>query len=173
MAQQARITSVDELESFRSAMIIFMNKASRAVDQVGDEVKRSRYWLVNDRVPFWQMQIKKRQKVLDQANQELLSARNSEFRDSLAVQQMAVRKAKGAVKEAEDKLDVLKGWCRRYDHETDPRVRKLESLRHFIDNDLPKGIAYLTQAIRTLESYAERSAPAEAPPPPSELPPSL
>ena len=171
MAQQARITSLDELESFRASLIIFMGKANRALDQVADEVKRTRYWLQNTQLLHWETQIKRRQKLLDQANQELISARFSEFKKTLSVQQMAVRKAKASVVEAEAKLVKLKAWCRNYDHETDPRVRKLESLRHFLENDIPKAIAYLVQAQRTLESYAERSAPMDAPPPPSEITP--
>lgn len=172
MAQQARITSIDELESFRTSLIIFMGKANRALDQVGDEVKRTRYWLQNEQREHWEKQIKRRQKILDQANQELLSARFSEFKNSLNVQQMAVRKAKAAVQEAEEKLQKVKVWGRNYDHETDPRVRKLESLRHFLENDVPKAIAFLVQAQRTLEDYSRSHELAEAPPPPSEtIPP--
>ena len=171
MAQQARITSIDELESFRTSLIIFMGKANRALDQVGDEVKRTRYWLQNTQREHWQQQIKRRQKILDQANQELMSARFSEFKNSLNVQQMAVRKAKAAVQEAEEKLQKVKLWGRNYDHETDPRVRKLESLRHFLENDVPKAIAFLVQTQRTLEDYSRSHDLLEAPPPPSETTP--
>ncbi|MDB6137786.1 MAG: hypothetical protein JWO94_858 [Verrucomicrobiaceae bacterium] len=173
MAQQARVTSLDQLESFRASLIIFMGKAHRALDQVADEVKRTRHWLQHDQRVVWETQVKRRQKILDQAGQELISARYSEFRESLAVQQMAVRKAKAAVQEAEEKLQRIKTWSRNYDHETDPRVRKLESLRHFLEVDVPKAIAYLSQTQRTLEDYTERSAPVEPPAPPSDnaLPP--
>ena len=173
MAQQARVTSLDELESFRTSLIIFMGKANRALDQVSDEVKRTRHWLQNDQRLVWETQVKRRQKLLDQANQELISARYSEFKDSLAVQQMAVRKAKAALQEAEEKLLKIKGWSRNYDHETDPRVRKLESLRHFLETDIPKAIAYLSQTQRTLEDYSERSAPVDSPRPTTDtdLPP--
>jgi len=170
MADHAKITSLDALESFRASLIIFLAKANRALDQVADEVKRTRYWLQNEKKLEWENQRKKRQKLFDQANQELISARFSEFKNSLAVQQMAVRKAKALVDEAEGKLDMLKAWSRKYDHETEPRVKKLESLRHFLDNDLPRAILYLAQQHRTLESYAERSAPVEAPPPPTSDP---
>jgi len=174
MADHAKITSLDALESFRASLIIFLAKSNRALDQVADEVKRTRYWLQNEKRLEWEAQLKRRQKLFDQANQELISARFSEFKNSLAVQQMAVRKAGALVQEAEQKLDVIKAWSRKYDHETEPRVKKLESLRHFLDTDIPKAIAYLAQAHRTLESYTERSAPAEAPPPPtSETGPSL
>ncbi|MDB6120111.1 MAG: hypothetical protein JWO08_3892 [Verrucomicrobiaceae bacterium] len=165
MAQQARVTSLDQLEYFRTSLIIFMGKANRALDQVADEVKRTRYWLQNEQRTVWETQVKRRQKLLDQANQELISARFSEFKDSLAVQQMAVRKAKAAVQEAEEKLLKVKTWSRNFDHEADPRVRKLESLRHFLEVDMPKAIAYLSQTQRTLEDYTERSAPADTPPP--------
>ena len=171
MAQQARITSLDELEAFRTSLIIFMGKANRALDQVSDEVKRTRYWLQNDQRDHWEKQIKRRQKILDQASQELISARYSEFKNSLNVQQMAVRKAKAAVAEAEEKFQKLKLWIRNYDHETDPRVRKLESLRHFLENDVPKAIAFLVQAQRTLEDYSRSHELTAAPPPPSETSP--
>jgi len=169
MAQQARVTSLDELESFRTSLIIFMGKANRALDQVSDEVKRTRNWLNHDQRLFWETQAKRRQKLLDQANQELISARYSEFKDSVSVQQMAVRKAKAALQQAEEKLLKVKGWSRNYDHETDPRVRKLESLRHFLETDIPKAIAYLSQTQRTLEDYTERSAPVEAPHPTTDI----
>lgn len=163
MADQAKITSLDALEALRTGLIIFMGKANRALDQVSDEVKRTRNWLQNDQWLHWEAQLKRRQKVLDQANQELVSARFSEFRDSLSVQQMAVRKAKAAVAEAEQKLQKIKGWSRAYSQETEPRVKKLESLRHFLETDVPKAIAWLSQAQRTLEAYADRSSPVDVP----------
>ncbi len=174
MAEFAKITSLDALESFRASLIIFLAKANRALDQVADEVKRTRYWITNEKKLEWEAQRKRRQKLFDQANQELISARFSEFKNSLAVQQMAVRKAKALVDEAEQKLEMLKAWSRRFDQETEPRLKKLESLRYFLDTDLPKAIAYLVQAHRTLEAYAERSGPVDAPPPtsdPNALPP--
>ena len=106
MADHAKITSLDALESFRASLIIFLAKSNRALDQVADEVKRTRYWLQNEKRLEWEAQLKRRQKLFDQANQELISARFSEFKNSLAVQQMAVRKAGALVQEAEQ-LDAL------------------------------------------------------------------
>ena len=52
--QQAKVTSLDALEAFRSSAIVFASKARRAVDQASDEVRRTRYWLEGDRRTFWE-----------------------------------------------------------------------------------------------------------------------
>jgi hypothetical protein len=45
----------------------------------------------------------------------------------------------------------------------EPLTRKIEGLRHYLDADLPKGLAFLVQAHRTLSAYADVGAPAAAP----------
>lgn len=159
MAEQAKVTRLDALESFRASLIVFLAKARRSVDEVCDEVKRTRHWLQHEQRLHWETQVKKRQKVLDQAQQELMSARFSEFVDTPSMQQLAVRKARRALEEAQEKLRLVKVWNRDFDNLADPLVRKLESLRFYLDHELPEGVSFLSQAQRTLESYAETPLP--------------
>jgi hypothetical protein len=154
MADQAKVTSLDALEHFRSSLIVFINRAQSSVDEVLDEVRRTRLWLLNDQRFLWEREIRKRQKLLDSAKTELMSARMSGLREVTSPQENAVRKAKEALNEAEEKLRNVKRWTRDYEHAIDPLTRKIESLRYFLDHDLPKGLAFLVQAQRTLESYA-------------------
>ena len=49
MAEQAKVTSLHALESFRADLIVFISEAHRAVDEVGDEVRRTRYWIQKQR----------------------------------------------------------------------------------------------------------------------------
>ena len=44
MATEAKVRSVDALESLRASLIIFGTRARRAIDQVGEEVSRTRQW---------------------------------------------------------------------------------------------------------------------------------
>lgn len=171
MAEQARITSIDALEIFRSNLILFLTKAHRSVDEVTDEVRRTRMWLQQDRRMHWEQQIRARRRALDQAEQELMSAKLSGLRDSTTAQEEAVRKAKRALIEAEEKLRRVKLWNRDFDGRADPMLKRLQSLRHFLDFDMPKGVSFLVQAQKTLESYSERSAPAAAPAAPTETAP--
>ena len=163
MAQQVRVTSIDALESLRSALIIFLTKARRSLDDVGDDVRRTRMWLQHDQRFHWEGQVRQREKKLGQAEQELLSAKLSGLRDNLVIQQNAVRKAKAALEEAEGKLRNVKRWNRDFDSAADPLVKRLESLRSYLDFELPDAIAFLVQAQRTLDAYMEAPPPAAAP----------
>ena len=150
---EARIRSLDALVEWRSSMIVFQTKARRSVSQITDEVKGTRQWLETVQRPHWEMQIKKRSRKMDQANQELISARFSTLKDNLMVQEQALRKAKVAVKEAEDKLRLTKRWILEYDRVVATPVRKLENLHHYVDHELPKAILHLQQLLTTLEGY--------------------
>ena len=163
MANQVRVTSIDALESLRSALIIFLTKARRSLDDVGDDVRRTRMWLQHDQRFHWEGQVRQRHKVLGQAEQELLGAKLSGLRDNLAVQQAAVRKARAALDEAEGKLRNVKRWNRDFESAAGPLVKRLESLRQYLDFELPDAIAFLVQAQRTLDAYMEAPPPAAAP----------
>jgi hypothetical protein len=164
MADQAKVTSLDALELFRSNLIVFINRAQSSVDEVLDEVRRTRLWLLNDQRFLWEREIRKRQKLLESAKTELMSARMSGLREVTSPQENAVRKAKEALTEAEEKLRNVKRWTRDYEHAIDPLTKKIEGLRYFLDHDLPKGLAFLVQAQRTLESYADLRPIKEAAP---------
>ena len=161
MAEQVKVTSIDALEAFRASLIVFLTTAHRCVDEVGDEVRRTRGWVQHDQRLHWEGQLRARKRKLDQAQGELMTARLSGLRDSTSAQQAAVTKAKRAVAEAEEKLHLVKLWARDFDHKLEPHTKTLESLRHLLDHDLPKGVAYLVKAQKTLDAYTERSASPE------------
>ncbi len=179
MAEQAKVTSIDELERFRAALIIFLDIAHRCIDEATDEVRRTRLWLQGDQLMYWQTEIRKRQKKLDALEQELFGARLSGLREPSPQLIAQVRRAKEALHDAEVKLRNTKGWIKNFDHKAEPMVRKLESLRFFLIHEMPKGLAFLVQAQKTLEAYANTplvapskpagpAAPASAPAPGTE-----
>lgn len=169
MSSQAHLTSLEALESFRSAVIVFTNKAHSAVDQVSDEIRRTRSWIQQEQRRRWEGEVQRRSRALAQAEQELLSAKLVGILDNLSVQQAAVRKARHAVQEAETKLRNVKRWTRDFDNATEALAKSLDSFRSMLAHDLPKGISFLTQAQITLSDYSGlHAAPA---PPRSETPP--
>jgi hypothetical protein len=176
MPEQARVTSLEALERFRANLIVFLDEAHRSVDEVQDEVRRTRMWVQLEQRGFWEREIRKRQQKLDAAEQELLSAKLSGLRDNVRAQEEAVRKARRAVREGEEKHRNVRRWTRDFDHFVEPMTRKLEGLRHYLDSDLPKALSFLLQAQRTLEAYADIEAPravkpaAPAPTAPEEVP---
>lgn len=172
---EAKVRSIEALNSFRSSLIVFRTKARRALDQAGEEVHRSRNWLQNDQKLHWQTELRRRTRAMEQAEQELVTARFSTLRNSTTMQEAAVRKARLSVQEAEEKIRHIKTWSRQFDSLVDPFLKKIESLRSYIDNDLPKAIAFLTNAEFHLLAYAESAAavPLSAPPASETPPPSM
>jgi hypothetical protein len=171
MADQAKVTSLDALELFRAKLIVFINRAQSSVDEVLDEVRRTRLWLLNDQRFHWEREIRRRQKLVEAAKAELMSARLSGLREVTSPQENAVRKAREALAEAEEKLRNVKRWSRDYEHSVEPLTRKIEILRSFLSHDMPKALVYLVQAQRTLEDYAGTRPLKEAGPATTENPP--
>ena len=155
MADQAKITSIEVLESFRSSLILYINRAHTRVDEVGDEVRRTRAWLQSDRRIHWEGEIRKRRRILDQAEADLHSARMSALNDNHSLQMLAVRRARESLSEAERKLQNVKRWSRDFDASAEPLVKRLEVLRGELDHEMPKALAYLVAAQSALEAYAE------------------
>ena len=167
MANKANIASVEALDEFRSYLIVYITKAAQALDEIADEVRRVRQWMEGEQRLFWEREIKQRRKKFDQVTQELISARFSTLRESTTTNEMAVERARRAMRDAEDKLRVLKKWYQSFPSTVEPLARKLDKMRNIIATDLPRGVAYLAQIQKTLQSYAELNAPGLAGPQPN------
>lgn len=156
--RQAKVTSVDALAAFRSSLVIYLDSARNALDAVRDEVRRTRTWLQHDQKNFWEGQLKRLRKQLEQAEAELFTSRLSAMTSHSAARQMAVTRLRRKVRETEEKATVLKKWIRNYDSLVEPLLKKLEGVQHMVASDMPKAVAYLSQAERTLDDYT-RIAP--------------
>ena len=167
MADRARVTSLEALEHFRAKLIIFREKASRVLDEVSDDVTRTRLWLQTDRPVFWDAEIRRRTRKLEQAQQELFSAQLSGLRDASIVQQDAVRKARNALREGEERQRSVKLWGRQFDQRVETHARNVEKLRQVLDKDFPMAVAHLAEVEKTLAAYAELSPAAITPKPPT------
>ncbi len=152
--QTAKVTSIEALDSFRSSLAVYLEKAGGCLDEVNHEVRRTRYQLENEKLLFWQQELRKRIKALDLARSEYFSARLTNTGVDASGKQVAVRRATEAKREAEHKLRRIKKWIRDFDSEIDPLAKKVENLRQSLVHDLPNAIAFLEQAARTLSDYA-------------------
>jgi hypothetical protein len=159
MAGQAKITSVEAIELFRAALILFVSQARPELEEVSADVTRTRLWLDNDQRRLWENEMRLRYKKLEQNQQELTSAKLSQFQESTSLQVMAVNRAKRAIEEAEDKLKTLKKWNRELDNRSAPLLKEVEQLHSFLTSELPKAGAQLAQTIKTLDAYADAGAP--------------
>ena len=166
MAERANVSSVDALEEFRAALIVYVSKALPTLEEVSSEIQRVRSWLQNDMRMHWETQMRRRLQILEQAKAALSSARIAHLKKDATLEQMAVQKAKRAVEEAEAKVKMLKMWNREFDGQVDPLARQLDKLHTVLSHDMLQATAYLARAITTLQAYME-AAPSQLQPAPA------
>lgn len=165
MSDQVRITSIDAIEAFRGDLIQYISKARTALEDMEGDVRRTQTWLDTDRAQYWLGQAKSWTKKLQQAEQELYSANLTDPRASHSFQKMNVLKARRKLEEAEEKIRIVKKWRQTFENRSTSLLRQLDPLFHIVGQKLPKGVHSLTEAIKTLQAYAENAAPAPPRPP--------
>src|SRR5256885_6907693 len=154
MEQRAQVTSVEAIEAFRSYLILFLSKARPTLEEVMNEVLRTRNWLQSEQRRHWEKEIKLKRRDLEQAQAELFSARLSQISEASALQQMAVQRAQRAVQQVEDKLRLLKKWDRELENRSEPLLKLVEQLHGYLSTDMVRATAFLTEVIKTLQAYA-------------------
>lgn len=162
MAEQAKVTSVEAIEQFRVALILFLSQARPALEEISGEISRAKSWLQNDQRRFWENELRVRGRKLEEAQQELFSARLSSFQETTSLQQMTVNRWQRAVRDAEEKLARLKKWDRELENRSEPLVKQAEQFHTFLTTEMPKAIAYLVQTVKTLEAYASVAPPTKS-----------
>ena len=162
MAGQAKITSVEAIEQFRVALILFLSQARPALEEISGEIVRAKNWLQHDQRRLWENELRVRGRKLEEAKGELFNARLSDFQESTSLQQMAVSRWQRAVREAEGKMAMLKKWDRELENRSEPLVKQAEQFQTFLTIEMPKAIAYLAQAVKTLDAYTGIALPEDA-----------
>ena len=164
MAERAQVRSIDALETFRAHLVVYLSKVRPLVEEIGSDLRRMQDWLENDQRLCWERELRRRTRLLEQAQGALLSARLSTFREAESAEHAAVRTARAAVNEAEDKLRLIRHWARDFGPRTATLARQVGALDTVLAQDLPKGVAWLAEAIRLLEAYAGVRREPVAPP---------
>lgn len=155
MAQHAKITSVEALEDFQTALVLYLDKARQVIDEISDEVKRTRSWLEADRRMHWLNEVKRRTRVLETRQQELFSAQIGHLAEPTQSHRHAVHRAKRALDEAQEKVDRIRRWIRDFDNHVAPLARHVDQMRHVLGVDMMKGVSVLKQHLDALHQYAE------------------
>ena len=159
MAERSHVTSVEAIEAFRANLIVYLSKARPALEEVSNEVLRTRFWLENEQRNRWAKEVKVRGRELEEAQQELFTAKVSKLREATAAKEMAVRRAMHALREAEEKLGMTRKWGRELENLAEPLIKQVDALHSFLTSDMGKAVAYLAQVIKALEAYTDVAAP--------------
>jgi hypothetical protein len=160
MSHHAQVKSVEALAAFRTTLVLYRDKAIRTLDDVREEVVRTRTWLETDRQLHWRRLIRDREARLAQADQELLTARLSGHPEAIQDRRMAVYRARAALEEAQQGLGRVRHWLNHYQSEIDPRLKPLLHLRQFLATDTEQALNYLANSTTILAEYSAPGTPA-------------
>ena len=155
MPQRAHVTSVDAIKAFKSNLIVYLSKARPTLEEISADILRLRLWLQEEQRVRWEGEIRRRQRKLEDAQQAVFSARLSNLTDGPSASEvMALTRAKRALDEAEEKLRTIKRGTRDFDSRVEPIAKQLEKLQTMLSEEMPRSVNFLTQAINSLDAYA-------------------
>jgi DNA repair exonuclease SbcCD ATPase subunit len=166
---QARITSIQALETFRAEFAEFLVDAQDALTGVEIEIRRAEGWL-QDQQQHWQSEIRKRTEDVQRAKSEL-AVRNYQNRDGHGMgntdQKKALKKAQLRLEEAETKLANCRRWVPQLHHAVHEYHGPARLLAGVLDTEGVQALAQLANKLAALESYLKLTVPEAASAPPA------
>ena len=153
MSDQANIQQIEALERFRSRLVLFVEKANLVLDEVNEEVKRTRIWLEAEQRPNLQRELKRKHREMEMLEQEMITARMSPLKTAKTGQQMQINRKRRKMRDLETALSSNAGWMRNFDSTVETEARKVEKMRHLLDHDMTNAIRHLAESFRLLQEY--------------------
>jgi DNA repair exonuclease SbcCD ATPase subunit len=154
MADKANVTDIEVLERFRTSLLLFVEKASAQLNEVTEEVKRTRNWLQGEQRLALERDMKRKQKDLEQIEAEYFSARLSDLTQKKTGIQMMIRRKKREMREIEDKIRAAQAWLRHFDSKVEVEARKVDKLQNMLDSDISRAAQFLNEAAKALHDYS-------------------
>ncbi len=155
----AHVTNLETLERFRSSLVLFVERAQSVLDEISEEVKRTRIWLHTEQRLRLGQEMKRNERELERLEQELFTARLSDLAQKKSGVQMQVNQKRRDLRELETTLRKLAAWSRNFDSTVETEARKVDKLRHHLDTDTARAIVFLAEAVRQLSAYSSGGEP--------------
>jgi len=170
MSQGANVRSVDAIKCFKVALINYAEEARNALSSAEMEIRQVRNWLERDQLTYWQSQVKRNQEKLAMARTELNRRRLSQANSdaiSDSEQKEAVREGQRRLREAEEKIELIKRWIPVLEHAVSEYHSQSQPLGDRLSGRFVATVNVLDRMINTLDAYLAMSpptAPSVAPP---------
>ena len=155
MSDRANVANLEALERFRSNLTLFVERANSVLDEVSEEVKRTRIWLQTEQKLRLTHEMKRQRRDLEMLEQQMFTARLSNLQNAKTGQQMQINKKRRDIRELEEKMRAVAAWTRNYDSTVETEARKVEKLRHLLDSDMVNALKFLSEAVKNLDAYTK------------------
>lgn len=164
MSRFAKVISVDAVERLSTAMDSFKEEATAALDGLDLEVRRALDWIVHDRKEFWDGEVRRGWDAVADARGELERRmtfhRIGEHQPACREEKLALEKAKRRLRVAEEKVELVRRWRHKVEHELTEYRGALNQLTSWLQTDHPRALADLKRMIGALEAYVATDVPA-------------
>jgi archaellum component FlaC len=167
VADKANVASIEALDRFRSNLVVYLERVNSILDEVSEEVKRTRIWLQTEQKLKLTQEMKRRNRELEMLEAEMFSARLSSLKTAKTGAQMQINKKRREIRSLEETMKAVAGWARNFDSTVEVEARKVEKLRFLLDSDMKHAVNFLSESIRLLDDYSSGGMPASSSPPPA------
>jgi hypothetical protein len=164
VSSSAQVTSIDAVISFRAALRTFQDQAAHALVALDEQARGALQWLEHDAPAYWRGQIRHCYDEVARTRTALETCRMravGDHRPACLEEQEALRLAQRKLREAEEKLEVVRRWRQRVGEELDEYRGRVMRFRESVESGLPRSLTLLDRTISSLDSYLDRQAPVE------------
>lgn len=161
MGETAQVISIDTLRALYEGMVLYREDARNALISTEMECRRASDFLNHQRL-YWAEELKRRKEKLAMARSEL-HRKKLQAKPGGAVQDSdqkeAVRVATMKVREAEEKIEIVRKWVGPLQHAIDEYHGKSRPLGDMLEGDVEKSLGLLERMINALEAYVRLAPP--------------
>lgn len=174
VSQSARVTSIDAVVTFRGALRTFEADAAQAILSLDEQTRRALDWLDNEAPAYWRQEIRRCSDLVARTRSELDTCKMRTVAGQRAACLEEIenfRAAQRRLRQAEEKIEVVRQWAQRVRRELDDYRGRTMGLRMALERDLPRTFGLMDRIISSLDAYTDRvhqdaQSAAEAPPAP-------
>jgi hypothetical protein len=169
----AKVHSIDAISGFSAALSIFGDQSTRALIALDEQALGALQWLEHDAPAYWREQVRRCYDDVARTRTALETARMrsvADHRPSCIEEIEAHRAAQRRLREAEDKIEVVRRWAQKVREELDEYRGRVMRFQQCLEHNVPQTLALLKRTVAALDAYAERQvvdAPASGSPLPA------
>lgn len=168
MNTSARVHSLESLDQARIAVQRFAEDVQTALAEVESDALRTVSWLQQDRLLYWEREVRRREERVQQARSELTRKEltSSQTKPSCVEERKALERAKAALEQAERRLVATRRWAPLVEREFHLYRKQVGAIQDFAARELPRAAERIEAMRASLVSYAavgRSAAPRPAP----------
>jgi capsule polysaccharide export protein KpsE/RkpR len=162
MSQGANVRSVDAIRDFKVALINFAEEATVALGSTEMEIRQIRNWLLRDQLSYWQAQIKRGQERVSTTRADLFRRKLSQSNSdaiSDTEQKEALRAAERQLRQAEEKVAIIKKWIPVFEHALSEYHSQSQPLGDRLSGSFAATLSLLDRMLASLDAYLAMAPP--------------